>query len=158
MNDETMREAFEKWADLEGMSIEVWSNGLYYEPSTHEAWVIWQSAWNRAQASAPEGEAVAWITPQHLAQLRTDDKKNPIGVVGALVYSRNILHTNCQEIRIPLFTRSNAKAGEVEFAYAMGWRRAAIWADRDDLICDIDSPAYEKEMQAALSTHDKTKA
>lgn len=36
--------------------------------------------------------------------------------------------------------------------YAMGWRRAALWANRDDLIADIESPAYERDMAADLAT------
>lgn len=40
---------------------------------------------------------------------------------------------------------------QIEFAYSMGWRRAAIWADRDDLICDIDSPAFERDMAIDLA-------
>lgn len=50
-----------------------------------------------------------------------------------------------------LFTHPSDTSVSPEFAYAMGWRRAAIWADRDDLICDIDSPAFEKYLKADLS-------
>lgn len=41
-------------------------------------------------------------------------------------------------------------------AYAMGWRRAALWANRDDLIADIDSPAYERDMAEDLATIART--
>lgn len=34
----------------------------------------------------------------------------------------------------------------------MGWRRAALWANRDDLIADIESPTYERDMAADLAT------
>lgn len=37
-------------------------------------------------------------------------------------------------------------------AYAMGWRRAALWANRDDLIADIDSPAYLRDITTDIST------
>ena len=30
-------------------------------------------------------------------------------------------------------------------AYQQGWIAAATWANRDDLVLDIDSPAYLKE-------------
>jgi hypothetical protein len=36
-------------------------------------------------------------------------------------------------------------------AFAWGWRTAALWADRDDLIADIESPAYIKERDDALA-------
>jgi hypothetical protein len=39
-------------------------------------------------------------------------------------------------------------------AYAKGWRECAKWADREDLIADIGSPAYERDKAAALGgTH-----
>lgn len=39
-------------------------------------------------------------------------------------------------------------------AYAAGWRNAAKWASRDDLISDIGSPAYERDKAAALSANE----
>ena len=36
-------------------------------------------------------------------------------------------------------------------AYRAGWEVASQWAERDDLMADIGSPAYLKEMAAALS-------
>ena len=35
--------------------------------------------------------------------------------------------------------------------YAAGWAAAAQWAKRDDLICDVDSPAYIQERGAVLN-------
>lgn len=35
-------------------------------------------------------------------------------------------------------------------AYAAGWRACASWAKRDDLLADIDSPAYVAEFDAAI--------
>jgi len=40
----------------------------------------------------------------------------------------------------------------VDDAYAKGWRECAKWADREDLIADIGSPAYERDKAAALAT------
>lgn len=40
----------------------------------------------------------------------------------------------------PLYFVPDAR--HVENAYAMGWRRSALWAKRDDLIADIDSLAF----------------
>ena len=39
---------------------------------------------------------------------------------------------------------------EIDRAYAAGWRMAAIWAHRDDLLADIGSPAYERDKTEAL--------
>lgn len=36
-------------------------------------------------------------------------------------------------------------------AYSAGWRQCAKWAGREDLIADIDSPAYEADRAAALA-------
>src|SRR5690606_1304046 len=36
-------------------------------------------------------------------------------------------------------------------AYAAGWRDAATWANRFDLIADIGSAAYERDKAAALT-------
>ena len=36
-------------------------------------------------------------------------------------------------------------ATELESAYEQGWREAAEWANADDLVCDIGSPAYLKD-------------
>jgi hypothetical protein len=214
VNDETMREAFEKWAhDNRYPTIRYEMDKDQYDwRMTQALWNAWKASmkvisnesdkavaeieyidddgvtvkwftevhvgaklYTRARAPAPENEAEAWITPHHLAQLRADDKKNPLGVIGAIVYSRNILHPNFPETRIPLFTRSNAKAGEVDEAlvesiaakiverradelFEHGWRTACEWAKRPDMIYDIGSTAYERDKNAALSTHDKTKA
>ena len=37
-------------------------------------------------------------------------------------------------------------------SFELGFRVAANWADRDDLIADIGSPAYSKDMAAALGS------
>lgn len=34
--------------------------------------------------------------------------------------------------------------------YAEGWKHAAHWAAREDLISDLDSPAYEQERDAVI--------
>jgi len=38
----------------------------------------------------------------------------------------------------------------IESAYEQGWREAADWTNADDLICDIDSPAYIKDRDRRL--------
>jgi hypothetical protein len=40
---------------------------------------------------------------------------------------------------------------ELQAAFRAGWKVAAKWANRDDLMADIGSPAYLKDMAAALS-------
>lgn len=37
-------------------------------------------------------------------------------------------------------------------AYELGWIQASKWAEREDLIADIGSPAYVQEAEAALAT------
>jgi hypothetical protein len=44
----------------------------------------------------------------------------------------------------------NALRDEVGEAYAAGWRQAARWAGRDDLLAGIGSPAYEADKITAL--------
>ena len=40
-----------------------------------------------------------------------------------------------------------------ELAFQAGWRTAANWLNRDDLIADIGSPAYIADRDAALKDH-----
>lgn len=40
----------------------------------------------------------------------------------------------------------------LEQAYELGWRAAADWAQRSDLCCDIDSPAYVEDRCSALGS------
>lgn len=49
------------------------------------------------------------------------------------------------------FRCPESEATASDRAYEQGWRNAAAWADRDDLVADIGSPAYLKDMRAALS-------
>lgn len=44
----------------------------------------------------------------------------------------------------------DALKSTAEQMYKRGWINAATWADRDDLIADIDSDAYEAELDAAI--------
>lgn len=39
----------------------------------------------------------------------------------------------------------------IERAYELGWRRSAEWSKRDDLVSDIDSPAYKRERDEDLA-------
>src|ERR1700760_3147518 len=65
VNDETMREAFEKWLGsfkLSGHALDKNHDGEYRSDRTGDQWEAWKAAWNtRAQESAPEGEAVAEV-------------------------------------------------------------------------------------------------
>ena len=40
---------------------------------------------------------------------------------------------------------------EVQAAFAAGWRQAAAWANRSDLLADVDSPAYVRERDNAIA-------
>ena len=35
-------------------------------------------------------------------------------------------------------------------AYACGWVEASLWANRDDLLADVDSPAYIDDRESLL--------
>ena len=39
----------------------------------------------------------------------------------------------------------------LEQAYELGWRRSAEWSKRDDLLSDIDSPAYKRDRDEDLA-------
>jgi len=41
-------------------------------------------------------------------------------------------------------------AAAVKHAYTAGWVACAEWAKRDDLLADIDSPAFQREFDAAI--------
>lgn len=43
-----------------------------------------------------------------------------------------------------------ASLDQLQRAYALGWHASARWAGRLDLHSDVDSPAYERERDAAL--------
>jgi hypothetical protein len=43
-------------------------------------------------------------------------------------------------------------AARERIAFDKGWVAAARWAKRDDLLADLDSPAYLRERDAALGT------
>lgn len=47
--------------------------------------------------------------------------------------------------------RSQGQAVAVEDAFNAGWRMAADWAERDDLLADMDSGAYTEGRAAALA-------
>jgi hypothetical protein len=48
-----------------------------------------------------------------------------------------------------------AVATERERFFELGWRTAANWMERDDLIADIGSPAYLKDFAAAIRGEQK---
>jgi len=48
--------------------------------------------------------------------------------------------------------RVEALRADADKHYAAGWRTAAKWAERDDLISDIDSPAYIADRDAAIDS------
>ena len=49
-----------------------------------------------------------------------------------------------------LTSERDALKSDAERMYRQGWINAAKWAKRPDLIADIDSGAYAKEMSAAF--------
>lgn len=48
-------------------------------------------------------------------------------------------------------TGREASPDELQAAFRAGWRTAANWMNRDDLLADIGSPAYLKDMADALA-------
>jgi hypothetical protein len=50
----------------------------------------------------------------------------------------------------PASIQAGAASDADKRGYAAGWAQCAKWADRVDLISDIDSPAYNRDRDAAL--------
>jgi hypothetical protein len=139
VNDEPMREAFEKWAESEGYDVSV-SKSVpaygYLNTNTREAFEGWQAAckWKntRAQASATEGDSLVWHNPApHAAAPSVPSTKTVTVRLGD--------------------TRSNAKAREVESINASD-EDIRAWADRHDLALSITSAreAFEDAATAHL--------
>lgn len=104
------------------------------------------SHWNtRAQASAPEGgEAVAWLDPKTgdaITSQRKNDWETYFGV-GAI--------KKASAYTIPLYTSSNAKAGEVVLSHASD-EEIRAWADRHDLALSIT--AAREAFEDAATAH-----
>ncbi len=155
MNDETMREVFEKWARKEtDFDLSRVASGEYLFTAASDAWTGWQAAWNtHAQASAPEdvesliNTCVGWVSA--------------VACNGSLAYAAQ---DDIKREITKLFTLSNAKAGEVDrLVNTRGYKAArhaieclrATAEFRDEEGEDTD--AIEAFLDA-LSTHDKTKA
>lgn len=147
MTDQTLhcREAFEKWYSK---PLIIRDDAGQYDGHTFTAWNAWQAAWNtRAQASASEGaEAVAdgW-------QARRLDRND-----AEWFYATKELHDHIQatghyfgpesprmESRA-LYTRINAKAGEVDKdLYVQACEAVEEWKER--------ALKAEKELERAVS-------
>lgn len=52
---------------------------------------------------------------------------------------------------LPVYQNCSRSLLSPERAFELGWCTAANWANRDDLVSDIGSPAYMKDMQETLS-------
>ena len=125
MNDETMREGFEEWVSRRhGCSTEKWYDTMQYKSHlTRDWWECWQAAMNTlAQASAPEGvhESAGVVLDEYrIAKYRLADKK-------AMENSDQWSHADevsCMQTALDKcgYTRSNAKAGEVDARIAVAW-------------------------------------
>ena len=195
MNDETMREAFEKWLAEEMQDDDPLKNkrGKYLDPETLFAWEAWQAAWNtRAQASAPEGEGneliliademsaiSCWETIQlsseqisrweHIIRsnaniaekkLEVDDEVMALVIRHAALREAMKFGILSRKLIADLFTRSNAKAGEVEVIGDGCVDRITRYSDGSGFIeiAFQDVPKVESGQWLILSTHDKTKA
>jgi len=165
VNDETMREDFEEW-----LADEVRRNGgVGFEAAlTHWAWKGFRAAMNnRAQASAPEGEADDGMPKTDREMLvylmqafDTESWQCPkcghdedTATMDSAYLLRDYLSKN---------TRSNAEAGEVELILSEVWgfmcNERIDWVDSDkgSLVDRIGN--YLSMRLAADPTHDKTKA
>lgn len=59
-------------------------------------------------------------------------------------------HSHALIIALCDFWLASAQPGGVTEAYDAGWIECTKWAKRDDLICDMDSPAYKRDRDRAL--------
>lgn len=57
-----------------------------------------------------------------------------------------------KDARLAILSYVSGLERERDEAYEKGWRVAAAWAHRPDLISDIDSPAYAEDREQALAT------
>ena len=117
MNDETIREAFEKWMLDEGRHDLEQFDGRYADLEVHQHWKTWVEATNtRAQASSPEGDAAEFDF--YVAE--DGDVFHVMNVTDNGLFVRWYRdddrdwmdHADFAKAR-PIRTRSNAKAGEV---------------------------------------------
>lgn len=63
-------------------------------------------------------------------------------------------HNKCEDLallRAAIAAHWNQQNSHTREYYNMGWTAAAEWAKRDDLIADMDSPAYIKERNDKLN-------
>ena len=65
-----------------------------------------------------------------------------------LKYWHKTMHEARQTLRAPLGSPAEVLAQE---AYDLGWLRCVEWSGRDDLVCDMQSPAYLKGRTATLN-------
>ena len=70
---EQQREAFEKWAESEGLNT-VWGHTGYLLADTAAAWKAWQVALSHAEGEAVE--PIGYLTLQAVARLQGDDRLN----------------------------------------------------------------------------------
>ena len=76
--------------------------------------------------------------------LRGENKALQDGIV------RDFVDVGVKNAITELRAEVEALRADAERHYAAGWRTAAKWAERDDLISDIDSPAYIADRDAAI--------
>jgi len=123
VNDETMREAFEKWLGsfkLSGHALDKNHDGEYRSDRTGDQWEAWKAAWNTsAQASAPEVGLPATISFKDAPE-DTERMLGPDAYARgfnfcreAMLAARDKAYENGYDIGYAHGKISNAKAGEV---------------------------------------------
>lgn len=100
-----------------------------WDCSTAYAYTVNQMRAYAAQAVAAEREACIRIIED---TVRAVDGMDAIAAIRARGQERDALRADAEK------------------HYAAGWIAAAKWAERDDLISDIDSPAYIADRDAAI--------
>ena len=65
-----------------------------------------------------------------------------------------LMHAFLEQLRVVKERELIDRRRLAEEAYKQGWFGAADWAHRDDLVDDVDSPAYNRE-RAARFAHSK---
>lgn len=143
---ETERDRFEAFlrdSHLYSPEELLWDSerGCHSTYSVHIAWKSWQQA--RAEALARvTGAPVAWRIKHKDGHYIYGDGPSPLLADGD--------EWKCES----LYLEGIQNPQRDQDMFVAGWRTAANWMERDDLKHDVGSPAYLKDMAAAITAID----
>ena len=100
--------------------------------------------WLAANANQAEAVPLFWYRPKKDGLYEGPIHANSI-------FGKSYREENPSEWR-PLYTAPPTQAAEaMRDAYEAGWAKCARWANRSDLVFDVDSPAYKADRESALA-------